>query len=350
MLVGALGVAGDPLEVLLDLGVVVDLEVIRRVDVPLEVVVLDAVLVVVRHERRLRAGGDRAGDKDEGRRWRCRAALGNRASCACACVHLEWSRCYCELRRLPQCSGPRQTVPRSRGTQATCPQPGLETVRGIAAAARLGASASCPRRGTAVSSAGSIRRSALQSGINPPGAGVLILRRLRASHMAFPRGSGRAPVDAAPESGGDVFAQAALAHIDSLYGTALRLTRRAAGRRGPGAGHVSEGVSVRASVRAGHEPQGVAVHDPPQHVPEHAPSRRPEPGGRGQRGGRAGGRRGPASTVAGADPDARDARRRPAGGAGRAARGLPPGGLAARRRGVVVRGNARRCWTCRSAR
>ena len=45
--------------------------------------------------------------------------------------------------------------------------------------------------------------------------------------MAFPRGSGRAPVDAAPESGGDLFAQAALAHLDSLYGTALRLTRRA---------------------------------------------------------------------------------------------------------------------------
>ena len=65
LLVGAFGVAGDPLQMLLDLGVVVDLEVIRRVDVPLEVVVFDAVLVVVRHERRLRARGDRAGEIDE---------------------------------------------------------------------------------------------------------------------------------------------------------------------------------------------------------------------------------------------------------------------------------------------
>lgn len=45
--------------------------------------------------------------------------------------------------------------------------------------------------------------------------------------MAFRRPSGRSP---GPSSGGGPeteFAQAALAHIDSLYGTALRLTRRA---------------------------------------------------------------------------------------------------------------------------
>ena len=40
---------------LLDLRVVVDLEVVGRVDVPLEVVVVDVVLAEVRHERRLRA-------------------------------------------------------------------------------------------------------------------------------------------------------------------------------------------------------------------------------------------------------------------------------------------------------
>ena len=54
LLVGALGVAGDPLEMLLDLRVVVDLEVIGGVDVPLEVVVVDVVLAEVRHELRLR--------------------------------------------------------------------------------------------------------------------------------------------------------------------------------------------------------------------------------------------------------------------------------------------------------
>jgi RNA polymerase sigma-70 factor (ECF subfamily) len=44
--------------------------------------------------------------------------------------------------------------------------------------------------------------------------------------MAFSRGSGRAPVDASPGEA-DGFAQAALSYLDSLYGTALRLTRRA---------------------------------------------------------------------------------------------------------------------------
>jgi RNA polymerase sigma-70 factor (ECF subfamily) len=45
--------------------------------------------------------------------------------------------------------------------------------------------------------------------------------------MAFPRGSGRAPVDATRRSGEEGFAEAALSHLDSLYGTALRLTRQA---------------------------------------------------------------------------------------------------------------------------
>jgi RNA polymerase sigma-70 factor (ECF subfamily) len=44
--------------------------------------------------------------------------------------------------------------------------------------------------------------------------------------MAFSRVSGRAPVDASPGEA-DGFAQAALSYLDSLYGTALRLTRRA---------------------------------------------------------------------------------------------------------------------------
>ena len=48
--VRALGVAGDALQVLLHLGVVEDLEVLGRVDVPLKVVVLDTVLAVVGEE------------------------------------------------------------------------------------------------------------------------------------------------------------------------------------------------------------------------------------------------------------------------------------------------------------
>jgi hypothetical protein len=50
MLIRALGVAGDLLEVRLDLRVVVDLEMVRRVDLPLEVVVADLVLAVIRHK------------------------------------------------------------------------------------------------------------------------------------------------------------------------------------------------------------------------------------------------------------------------------------------------------------
>jgi RNA polymerase sigma-70 factor (ECF subfamily) len=46
--------------------------------------------------------------------------------------------------------------------------------------------------------------------------------------MAFRRPSGRSPGPATQGGPDTEFAQAALAHIDSLYGTALRLTRRAA--------------------------------------------------------------------------------------------------------------------------
>ncbi|HEX9365676.1 MAG TPA: sigma-70 family RNA polymerase sigma factor [Vicinamibacterales bacterium] len=45
--------------------------------------------------------------------------------------------------------------------------------------------------------------------------------------MAFRRPSGRVPGPGAQGGPEAAFAQAALAHIDSLYGTALRLTRRA---------------------------------------------------------------------------------------------------------------------------
>ena len=59
VLIGALGVAGHPLEVRLDLGVVVDLEVIGLIDVPVELVVANGVLPVVGNVARLslRRGG-----------------------------------------------------------------------------------------------------------------------------------------------------------------------------------------------------------------------------------------------------------------------------------------------------
>ena len=63
--VRALGVAGDALEVLLDVGVVEDLEVVGGVDVPLEVVVLDPVLAVVGEELG-RGLGHRIGGPAEG--------------------------------------------------------------------------------------------------------------------------------------------------------------------------------------------------------------------------------------------------------------------------------------------
>ncbi len=54
VLIRAFRVARDPLEVLLDLRVVVNLEVFGRVDLPLEVVVADLVLAEVGNVRRLR--------------------------------------------------------------------------------------------------------------------------------------------------------------------------------------------------------------------------------------------------------------------------------------------------------
>ena len=57
LLIRALGVARDPLEVPLVFGVVVDLEVVGLVDVPLELVVVDLVLAVIRRHLRLRVDG-----------------------------------------------------------------------------------------------------------------------------------------------------------------------------------------------------------------------------------------------------------------------------------------------------
>src|SRR5215204_711683 len=48
-------------------------------------------------------------------------------------------------------------------------------------------------------------------------------------------------------------------------------------RGGPGTRHVLEGFSRVGAVSARNELEGVAVHDPSQHVPQHAASRWPQP-------------------------------------------------------------------------
>ena len=186
-------------------------------------------------------------------------------------------------------------------------------------------------------------------GINPPAAGVLSYGRRAASSHGIPppfRPFAGHRLRRRPDT---EFAQAALAHIDSLYGTALRLTRRAPDAEDLVQDTYLKAFRVGSPVRARDEPQGVAVHHPPQHVSEHPPARRPQPGGCRQRGGRARGQTtGPADAVAGADSDAGDARRGSAGGARRAARRVPAGGLAAGRRRAVVRGDGDGARTCRS--
>src|SRR4029453_12065615 len=64
LLIRTLGVGGDPFEVLLQRRIVVNLEVVGRIDVPLELVVMDVVLAEVRNHLRLRrCGGAQAGDE-----------------------------------------------------------------------------------------------------------------------------------------------------------------------------------------------------------------------------------------------------------------------------------------------
>ena len=85
LLVRAFRVAGDARQVLFDLRVVVDLEVVRRVDVPLEVVVVDLVLPEVRDERRLRGRHARVARRGRGRSAEPgRTARKQAAGCACA--------------------------------------------------------------------------------------------------------------------------------------------------------------------------------------------------------------------------------------------------------------------------
>ena len=83
LLIRALGVGGDALEVLLDFRVVINLEVVGLIDVPLEIVVPDPVLAEVRHERRLRRTPPRQDrTKKNARRAKAKRRDGCRAACA----------------------------------------------------------------------------------------------------------------------------------------------------------------------------------------------------------------------------------------------------------------------------
>src|SRR5262249_49811900 len=66
LLIRALRVARDPLEVRFERGVVINFEVVRRVDVPLELVVVRVVLAEIRHHRGLRPGHGRVAGKPHG--------------------------------------------------------------------------------------------------------------------------------------------------------------------------------------------------------------------------------------------------------------------------------------------
>ena len=118
-------------------------------------------------------------------------------------------------------------------------------------------------------------------------------------------------------------------------------------RRGPGAGDLREGVLLVPPVPAGHQPQGVALPDPHEHLHQHLPqeaARAAAVDGRGRRGLAARARR-----VAHLD---RPALRRDGGaraparlaGQGRPAAapgGVPARGLPRRRRGLRLQGDRR---------
>jgi hypothetical protein len=74
LLIGAFRVAGNPFEVRLDFRIKVNFEVVGRVDLPLEGVVVNVVLAEVGHERGLRGralrGADDGRRDEQGHDWR----------------------------------------------------------------------------------------------------------------------------------------------------------------------------------------------------------------------------------------------------------------------------------------
>ena len=155
---------------------------------------------------------------------------------------------------------PLSTIDRNKGAPSRC----SSTVRPSCRTWRVGTDRVRP----------SARAGATSRDRGPPRAPMVFRRR---------------PPTADPASDAeDGFAREALSYVDSLYGTALRLTRRPADAEDLVQETYLKAFRAAGTVRAGHEPQGMAVHDSPQHVPEPAPPRRAQSRGRGQRDGRAG--------------------------------------------------------------
>src|SRR5205814_10351829 len=99
LLVGALRVAGDPLQMRLQRGVVQDFEVVGGVDEPLELVVVRVVLAEVRHHRGLSPGKGRVAADEQGRESGDQAsgqhAGAHRRYLEKATTAENWTRSYC---------------------------------------------------------------------------------------------------------------------------------------------------------------------------------------------------------------------------------------------------------------
>ena len=341
LLVGALGVAGDPLEVLLDLRVVVDLEVVGRVDVPVEVVVVDQVLAEVRHERRLRGRGAARPRERRGPGRRRRPPPGTRPCCACAYVSPlergsgDWgSPCngsYCHWEEPCNKLGSCRWSPEQERYQWTSPICG----RVFAAPAPRRAAVPFPGRDRRTLGPGNGRCGTIRAeGIIRARRGVL---QDGPVDTCCSNGGGRRR---AGRRGGEAsaFEREALACVDSLYGTALRLTGNPADAEDlvqdtylkafRSAAQFQPGTNLKAWLftilhNTFRNRRRRAVREPISVEPEEI-------------------ERGSVGAAAG-EPDARaaaaarHARRRSPGRARRAARGVPPGRLAARRRGVHLR-------------
>ena len=70
----------------------------------------------------------------------------------------------------------------------------------------------------------------------------------------------------------------ALAFMNGLYGTAVRLTRDGDAARDLVQDTYLKALRAQGALPAGHQPQGLALHHPPQHLAEPAPRRRPGAG------------------------------------------------------------------------
>ena len=143
----------------------------------------------------------------------------------------------------------------------------------------------------------------------------------------------------------DPFAEEALTHLDAMYGVACKLTRNPTEAEDLVQDAFVKAMRARAPVSRRHQPQGVAVPHPDEHVHQQVPPRRPRALGARRAGRRPAGRRlgerqhdasAPRSRDAGADAHRRG--RDPAR-ARRAAGRVPAGRHPLRRRGVLVRGD-----------